>query len=80
MEEKLDEGILATASGIPFADHQNSLTAGPRGPMFFQDFHLLAKMAHVNRECLPERVVHGQGLGAGECFEVTAHCTKEVLP
>ena len=42
--------ILTTASGIPVADNQNSLTAGPRGPVLMQDFHLIEKMAHFNRE------------------------------
>jgi catalase len=41
---------LTTASGAPVADNQNSLTAGPRGPVLMQDFHLLEKLAHQNRE------------------------------
>jgi catalase len=47
---------LTTTAGIPVGDNQNSLTAGPRGPVLMQDFHLLEKMAHFNQERIPERV------------------------
>ena len=49
---------LTTSSGMPVADNQNSITAGPRGPVLMQDFHLLEKLAHQNRERIPERTVH----------------------
>jgi len=68
--------ILTTASGIPVADNQNSLTAGPRGPVLMQDFHLIEKMAHFNRERIPERVVHAKGAGAFGAFTVTGDITK----
>jgi len=55
-----DEKKLTTAAGIPVSDNQNSLTAGPRGPILMQDFHLIEKMAHFNRERIPERVVHAR--------------------
>ena len=55
---------LTTTAGAPVPDDQNSLTAGPRGPVLLQDFHLLEKMAHFNRERIPERVVHAKGTGA----------------
>ena len=55
---------LTTAAGNPVVDNQNSLTAGPRGPVLLGDFHLLEKMAHFNRERIPERVVHAKGSGA----------------
>jgi catalase len=64
MEEKKGKRNLTTASGIPVADNQNSLTAGPRGPLLVEDFHLFEKMAHFNRECLPERLVHAKCAGA----------------
>ena len=32
---------LTTASGIPVSDNQNSLSAGPRGALLLQDFHLI---------------------------------------
>ncbi len=62
---------LTTASGIPVADNQNSLTAGPRGPVLLQDFHLIEKLQHFNRERIPERVVHAKGSGAYGTFTVT---------
>jgi catalase len=47
--------ILTTASGAPVADNQNSRSAGPRGPLLLDDFHLIEKLAHFNRENIPER-------------------------
>jgi catalase len=67
---------LTTAFGIHVADDQNSLTAGERGPVLVQDVHLLEKLAHFDRERIPERVVHAKGAGAGGYFEVTADVTK----
>jgi len=67
---------LTTAFGIPVADDQNSLTAGERGPVLMQDIHLLEKLAHFDRERIPERVVHAKGAGAYGYFEVTADVTK----
>ncbi len=55
---------LTTADGCPVADNQNSLTAGPRGPLLMQDVHLLEVMQHFNRERIPERVVHAKGSAA----------------
>jgi len=71
-----DNDDLTTAAGIPVADNQNSLTAGPRGPVMMQDFHLIEKMAHFNRERIPERVVHAKGAGAFGIFTVTGDITK----
>jgi catalase len=62
---------LTTAAGIPVADNQNSLSAGPRGPLLLQDFHLIEKLQHFNRERIPERVVHAKGSGAHGRFTVT---------
>jgi catalase len=67
---------LTTAFGIPVADDQNSMTAGERGPVLMQDAHLLEKLAHFDRERIPERVVHAKGAGAYGYFEVTADVTK----
>lgn len=67
---------LTTADGMPVGDNQNSLTAGPRGPLLMQDFHLLEKMAHFNRERIPERVVHAKGAGAFGTFTVTGDITQ----
>lgn len=62
---------LTTASGKPYAENENSMTAGPRGPVLLQDFILHEKMAHFNRERIPERVVHAKGTGAYGTFTVT---------
>ena len=66
---------VTTASGIPVADNQNSLSAGPRGPLLLQDFHLIEKLQHFNRERIPERVVHAKGSGAYGTFTVTHDIT-----
>jgi catalase len=62
---------LTTASGILVPDDQNSISAGPRGPLLLQDFHLIEKLQHFNRERIPERVVHAKGSGAYGTFTVT---------
>ena len=69
-------GALTTASGIPVADNQNSISAGPRGPLLLQDFHLIEKLQHFNRERIPERVVHAKGSGAYGTFTVTNDISK----
>jgi len=66
-----DQEQLTTASGIPVDDDNHSLTAGERGPVLMQDYHLLEKLAHFDRERIPERVVHAKGAGAFGHFEVT---------
>ena len=67
---------LTTAAGIPVGDNQNSLTAGERGPTLLQDHHLLEKLAHFNRERIPERVVHAKAAGAHGVLTVTKDITK----
>src|SRR3979411_706247 len=67
---------LTTASGAPVGDDQNSLTAGPRGPVVMEDYLLFERMAHFNRERVPERVVHAKGAGAYGTFTVTKDITK----
>src|SRR6202012_2173076 len=67
---------LTTASGIPYVENENSMTLGPRGPILLQDFILHEKMAHFNRERIPERVVHAKGSGAFGTFTVTHDITK----
>jgi len=68
--------ILTTASGAPVADNQNSRTAGARGPLLLDDFHLVEKLAHFNREVIPERRVHAKGSGAYGTFTVTRDITQ----
>jgi len=67
---------LTTASGIPYYENENSQTVGPRGPILLQDFILHEKMAHFNRERIPERVVHAKGSGAYGTFTVTHDISK----
>jgi catalase len=67
---------ITTSSGAPIADNQNSLTAGPLGPVLMQDFHLLEKLAHQNRERIPERTVHAKGSAAYGTLTVTNDVTK----
>src|SRR3546814_15484266 len=63
--------VMTTTAGAPVADNQNSITAGPRGPVLMQDYQLLEKLAHQNRERIPERVVHAKGWGAFGTLTVT---------
>lgn len=49
-------------------DNQNSRTAGQRGPTLLEDYHLLEKIAHFDRERITERVVHARGAGAHGVF------------
>ncbi|MET3114159.1 catalase [Pedobacter sp. CG_S7] len=67
---------LTTASGRPYAEHENTQSVGSRGPLLLQDFVLHEKMAHFNRERIPERVVHAKGTGAYGTFKVTHDITK----
>ena len=65
-----------TTAGAPIADNQNSLTAGPRGPVLLEDYELLEKLAHQNRERIPERVVHAKGWGAFGTLTITNDISK----
>ncbi|WP_430389037.1 catalase [Dyella sp. 20L07] len=67
---------LTTSSGAPVPDNQNSLTAGPRGPLLVQDHQLFEKHAHFNRERIPERVVHAKGSAAHGTLTITHDITK----
>ena len=62
---------LTTTGGAPVADNQNSITAGARGPVLLQDYQLIEKLAHQNRERIPERVVHAKGWGAHGTLSIT---------
>jgi len=70
-----DQKGLTTGSGMPVPDDLNSITAGPKGPVLIQDVHLVEKLAHFDRERIPERVVHAKGAGAHGWFEVTRDVT-----
>jgi catalase len=67
---------LTTAAGRPYVENEDSMTAGPRGPVLLQDYYLHEKLAHFNRERIPERVVHAKGTGVYEKFTVTKDITK----
>ena len=68
--------ILTTTAGAPIADNQNSMTAGPRGPVLLQDYQLIEKLAHQNRERIPERTVHAKGWGAYGTLTITGDISK----
>ena len=70
-----DRKTLTGSFGAPVDDDQNSITAGDPGPILMQDIHLMEKLAHFDRERIPERVVHAKGAGAHGYFEVTADVT-----
>ncbi|RQM46127.1 catalase [Paraburkholderia bannensis] len=75
----MTERTLTSAAGAPVVDNQNSQTAGPRGPVMLQDVWLLEKLAHFDREVIPERRVHAKGSGAFGTLKVThdiSHFTK----
>jgi catalase len=71
-----NEKKLTTAAGCPVVDNQNTMTAGPRGPALLQDVWLLEKLAHFDREVIPERRMHAKGSAAYGTFTVTHDITQ----
>lgn len=67
---------LTTSAGSPIPNNQKSITAGHPGPVLMQDYQLIEKLAHQNRERIPERVVHAKGWGAFGTFTVTNDISK----
>ena len=67
---------LTTIAGAPVPDNQNAMTAGKRGPMLLQDVWFLEKLAHFDREVIPERRMHAKGSGAFGTFTVTHDITR----
>ncbi|GGF68264.1 catalase [Azorhizobium oxalatiphilum] len=67
---------LTHANGAPVADNLNIETAGPRGPALLQDIWLIEKLAHFDREVIPERRMHAKGSGAYGTFTVTGDITR----
>ncbi|PWR24144.1 catalase [Zavarzinia aquatilis] len=67
---------LTHANGAPVADNLNIETAGSRGPALLQDIWLLEKLAHFDREVIPERRMHAKGSGAYGSFTVTADISR----
>ena len=68
-KEQTSAPILTTNAGVAVEDNQNSITAGPRGPVLLQDYWLLEKLATFNRERIPERIVHAEGSAAGDLLQ-----------
>src|SRR4051812_19197907 len=75
VSDKKKSQPLTHATGTPVVDNLNILTAGPRGPALLQDFWLLEKLAHFDREVIPERRMHAKGAGAHGTFTVTHDIT-----
>lgn len=67
---------IRTAAGAPVTDNQDTMTAGKRGPVTLQDTWFLEKMAHFDREVIPERRMHAKGSGAFGTFTVTHDITE----
>src|ERR1700745_2846036 len=76
MSNETKRPLLAHASGTPGTDNLNILTAGPRGPALLQDVWLIEKLAHFDREVIPERRMHAKGAGAHGTFTVTHDITR----
>lgn len=70
-QAKAADSVMTTQQGVPIADDQNSLRAGPRGPALLEDFILREKIFHFDHERIPERVVHARGYGVHGIFELT---------
>lgn len=68
--------MLTTSAGSPVPSDQDSVTAGPRGPVLLQDYQLLEKLAHQNRERIPERPVHAKGVGAHGILKITGNINR----
>jgi catalase len=71
-----EKKLLTAENGAPIPDNQNSITAGPRGPLLVQDWQLFEKHAHFNRERIPERVVHARGSGAYGTLKITGDISR----
>ena len=71
MAEQTKSKTMTTDAGRPVGDNQNSITVGDRGPVVFEDYLLFEKMAHFNRDRVPERVVHAKGSAAYGTFTCT---------
>ncbi len=67
---------VTTAAGAPVTHYEDSQSVGARGPLLLQDYFLHEKLAHFNRERIPERIVHAKGSGAYGTFKVTHDISK----
>lgn len=71
--------VLTTGGGAPVTHDDTSRTAGPRGPLAAENVHLFEKLAHFNRERIPERVVHARGTGAYGVFRLTRDLSEYTI-
>src|SRR5258708_9837206 len=76
MSNEKKSRYLTHATGTPVTDNLNILTAGTRGPALLQDVWLIEKLAHFDREVIPERRMHAKGAGAHGTFTVTHDITR----
>ena len=76
MKSIMDKKKLTAENGRPIADNEDSQTAGLRGPIVLQDPWMLEKLAHFDREVIPERRMHAKGSGAYGTFTVTHDITR----
>ncbi|RLQ87395.1 catalase [Notoacmeibacter ruber] len=74
-----DKPKLTTTAGSPWPNNQDSLSAGERGPLLIQDYQLIEKLAHQNRERIPERTVHAKGWGAHGKLVITEDISQYTL-
>lgn len=72
----MSDKTLTNNFGAPIPDNEHSLSAGERGPLLLQDYFLVEKLAHFDRERIPERVVHAKGAGAFGYFEASADLSE----
>ena len=70
---------LTTSTGSPVSDDNNSISVGERGPLTFDNHYAFEKLAHFNRERIPERVVHARGTGSYGTFTVTRSMTEYTI-
>ena len=75
-KDKENRKRMTTVAGAPVGNNQDAMTAGPRGPMMLQDVWFLEKLAHFDREVIPERRMHAKGSGAFGTFTVTDDITQ----
>jgi len=71
-----DRPRLTTTAGAPLPSNQDSISAGERGPLLLQDYQLIEKLAHQNRERIPERTVHAKGWGAHGVLKITGDISR----
>ncbi|TQV88825.1 catalase [Aliikangiella coralliicola] len=75
----MSKSKLTTSAGAPVADDNNSVSVGARGPLTFDNHYLFEKLAHFNRERIPERVVHARGTGAYGTFTLNKALTDYTI-